>query len=49
MRDYVIAKGHLDDFVAAWRDGVVPLRMQHGFHIDGARWCTGRNVASSGS
>ena len=36
LRDYVIAAGHLDDFVTAWRAGVVPLREQHGFRIDGA-------------
>ena len=36
LRDYVIADGHLDDFVTAWREGVVPLRQQHGFRIEGA-------------
>ena len=36
LRDYVIADGHLDDFVSAWRKGVVPLRRRHGFRIDGA-------------
>ena len=36
LRDYVIADGHLDDFVTAWRESVVPLRQQHGFRIEGA-------------
>jgi hypothetical protein len=36
LRDYVIAEGHLDDFVNAWRDGVVPLRERLGFRIEGA-------------
>jgi hypothetical protein len=36
LRDYVIAEGHLDDFVTAWRAGVVPLRELHGFRVDGA-------------
>lgn len=39
MRDYRIASGHLDEFVAAWRAGVVPLRRAHGFRIDAA-WTT---------
>ena len=36
LRDYVIAEGHLDDFVAAWRAGVVPLRERFGFRIEAA-------------
>lgn len=36
LRDYVIADGHVDDFVMAWRRGVVPLRQRHGFRIDSA-------------
>ena len=36
LRDYVIAAGHLDDFVAAWLAGVVPLRERFGFRIEGA-------------
>jgi len=36
LRDYVIAEGHLDDFVMAWRQGVVPLRQRYGFGIEGA-------------
>lgn len=36
LRDYLIAAGHLDDFVAAWREGVVPLRERFGFRIEGA-------------
>jgi len=36
LRDYVIGDGHLDEFLSAWRDGVVRLRAQHGFRIEGA-------------
>jgi hypothetical protein len=36
LRDYRISDGHLDEFVAAWLDGVVPLRMRHGYRIDAA-------------
>lgn len=36
LRDYRIAPGHLDDFISAWRDGVVPLRERFGFRIEGA-------------
>ena len=33
LRDYVIQAGHLDDFVAAWTSGVLPLRQAAGFTI----------------
>jgi hypothetical protein len=36
LRDYRVAEGHLDEFIAAWRSGVVPLRESHGFRVDGA-------------
>jgi hypothetical protein len=36
LRIFTIAGGKMDDFVKAWRDGVYPLRLMHGFTIDGA-------------
>jgi|SRR5687767_1983060 hypothetical protein len=33
LRDYEIAEGHLDDFVAAWTSGVLPLRREAGFDV----------------
>jgi hypothetical protein len=36
LREYLIAEGHLDDFVAAWLAGVVPLRQLLGWRIEGA-------------
>lgn len=36
LRIYAIADGHLADFVAAWLEGVKPLRERRGFVIDGA-------------
>lgn len=33
LRVYVISRGKLDDFVAAWKKGVYPLRLRHGFAI----------------
>lgn len=36
LRDYLIEPGRLDEFVAAWRAGVVPLRQAHGYRIDAA-------------
>ena len=36
LREYLIAEGHLEDFVAAWLAGVVPLRRRLGFRIEGA-------------
>lgn len=36
LRDYRIQHGHLDDWIAGWSAGVVPLRIQEGFVIVGA-------------
>jgi hypothetical protein len=36
LRRYTINKGRLDDFIAAWKKGVYPLRQRHGFRIEGA-------------
>lgn len=36
LRVYTINRGKLDEFVAAWRAGVYPLRLEHGFQIPDA-------------
>lgn len=36
LRDYTIKPGHVDDWLAGWSGGVVPLREQCGFRIVGA-------------
>ena len=36
LRDYRIKPGHMDDWVAGWESGIVPLREQEGFAIVGA-------------
>lgn len=36
LRLYTINRGRMDDFVKVWREGVVPLRRQAGFAIEGA-------------
>lgn len=36
LRLYTINRGRLDDFVTAWRTGLLPLRQRFGFRIDGA-------------
>ena len=33
LRDYEIAAGHLEDFIAAWTSGVLPLRRAAGFEV----------------
>jgi hypothetical protein len=33
LRDYLIAEGHLDEFLDAWTRGVLPLRRSAGFEI----------------
>jgi hypothetical protein len=33
LSDYAIAPGRLEDFVAAWHDGVLPLRRRYGFDV----------------
>jgi hypothetical protein len=34
LRVHRIAAGHLDEFVAAWKRGVLPLLRKFGFQID---------------
>ncbi len=36
LRIYQIAPGRMDEFVREWKAGVVPLRISHGFRVDGA-------------
>ncbi len=36
LRDYRIKPGHLDDWIAGWQNGIVPLREREGFLIVGA-------------
>lgn len=43
LRIYTINRGRLDDFVSAWRDGVYPLRLEHGFKIPAAWISRGNN------
>jgi len=47
LRDYRIQPGHMDDWIAGWKAGVVPLRQQEGFQIVGA-WVDGRMIGSCG-
>jgi antibiotic biosynthesis monooxygenase (ABM) superfamily enzyme len=36
LRSYRVKPGAMDEFVALWRDHIVPARLAHGFTIDGA-------------
>jgi ribosomal protein L11 methylase PrmA len=36
LRDYRIRPGHMNDWIAGWKSGIVPLRQQEGFQIVGA-------------
>ena len=36
LREYTIKPGQLDAFARAWANGVLPLRREMGFTIDGA-------------
>ncbi len=42
LRLYTINRGQMDDFLRAWRDGIYPLRLRHGFRIVGA-WVEAEN------
>jgi hypothetical protein len=42
LRIYTINRGRLDDFVAAWLEGVYPLRLEQGFKIPAA-WVSRAN------
>lgn len=35
LRMYTINKGQMDEFFAAWRAGVVPVRQKFGFRVEG--------------
>jgi hypothetical protein len=35
LRDYTVEDGRLDDFVAEWREHVLPLRLALGFNVLG--------------
>jgi hypothetical protein len=41
LRVYHIAAGHLDDFVAAWLAGILPLRRALGFEVEAWRQIDG--------
>ena len=36
LRDYRIKPGHMDDWIAGWEGGIVPMRQQVGFEVVGA-------------
>jgi hypothetical protein len=36
LRDYRIRQGHMDDWIAGWHSGIVPLRAHEGFVWIGA-------------
>jgi len=43
LRNYIINRGEMDIFVQGWRESIVPLRLKHGFTIDGAWIVEGEN------
>ncbi len=43
LRIFTINRGKMDDFVQAWREGVYPLRLKHGFSIPAAWVIKDRN------
>ena len=43
LRIYTINKGHLDDFVKGWLEGVYPLHLEHGYRIERAGIIPERN------
>ena len=48
LRDYRIQPGNMDDWIAGWERGVVPLRQQAGFQIVGQRGSAARSVRVAG-
>ncbi len=43
LRIYTINKGKMDEFVKGWRDGIVPIRLQYGWRVDGGWVAEGEN------
>lgn len=44
LRIYTIREGKMDEWIAGWRDGVVPLRKKFDFRVDGAWVVRERNT-----
>ena len=36
LRIYTINRGEMDEFVEGWREKIVPLRLKHGYVVEGA-------------
>lgn len=43
LRIFTINRGKMEEFVRAWKAGVYPLRLKHGYRIDGAWVAKERN------
>jgi hypothetical protein len=43
LRTYTINRGKMDEFVAGWKAGIVPLRLKYGFTVDGGWVIEGEN------
>lgn len=43
LRIYTINRGEMETFVQGWRELIVPLRLKHGYTIDGAWIVEGEN------
>ena len=36
LREYAVKPGEMDEWIAEWREKIVPLRQRHGFKVLGA-------------
>jgi NIPSNAP len=36
LREYTVKPGEMDEWIAEWREKIVPLRGKYGFHVLGA-------------
>jgi len=43
LRIYTINRGEMDEFVKGWREKIVPIRLKHGYIVEGAWVVEGEN------
>ena len=43
LRIYTINRGEMDEFVKGWRELIVPIRLKHGYVVEGAWVMEGEN------
>ncbi|MEO8610146.1 MAG: NIPSNAP family protein [Chloroflexota bacterium] len=43
LRIYTINRGEMDEFVKGWREKIIPIRLKHGYAVEGGWVMEGEN------